>query len=239
MVVGLAGMRPAGEPCPGRRFIASWRDTIIALAKERAKEESLELWHQRPDESPRFNYRWEHLRAVVRLCERLGRQLGADMEALTAAVWLHDIVKSHSPEPGEISDAELAADEARRVLLTTDFPPSKVDAVAAAIRVHEGLCKDYRLEQLEAAILWDADKLSKLGATYLVHSFCSHPAFDPIFQGKPTDTDLVLRATQDWLVIGKRIVGSMNTEPGRTEGARRLTYLKKFVKELTEEWETS
>ncbi len=224
---------------PGRLFIASWRETVVALARDRATEESLELWHQGPDESPRFNYRWEHLQAVARLCERLGRQLGADMEVLTAAVWLHDIVKSHSPELSGISDAELAAEEARRVLLTTDFPPSKVDAVTAAIRVHEGLYKDYRLEQLEAAILWDADKLSKLGATYLVHSLCIRPAFDPIFQGRPTDTDLVLRSAQDWLRIGERIVASMNTEPGRTEAARRLAYLKKFVKELKEEWETS
>jgi uncharacterized protein len=219
--------------------IASWREAVVTLARERATEESLELWNQRPGESPRFNYRWEHLQAVVRLCERLGRQLGADMEVLTAAVWLHDIVKSHSPELGDVSDAELAAEEAGRFLLTTDFPSDKIVAVAAAIRVHEGLYKDYRLEQLEAAILWDADKLSKLGATYLVHSLCIRPAFDPIFQGKPTDTDLVLQSARDWLEIGKRIVASMNTDPGRVEAGRRLAYLKKFVKELRDEWETS
>ncbi len=224
---------------PGRPFIAPWKEAVVALARERATEESLELWHQGSDESPRFNYRWEHLLAVVRLCDRLGRRLGADVEVLTAAVWLHDIVKSHSPELGAVSDAELAAEEARRFLLTTDFPPSKVEAVAAAVRVHEGLYKDYPLEQLEAAILWDADKLSKLGATYLVHSLCIRPAFDPIFRGRPTDTDLVLHSTQDWLEIGERIVASMNTEPGRTEAARRLAYLKKFVKELRDEWETS
>lgn len=176
---------------------------------------------------------------MVRLAGRLGRQLGADMEVLTAAVWLHDIVKSHSPELGEIPDADLAADEAGRFLLSTDFPPDKIEAVVAAIRVHEGLYKDYRLEQLEAAILWDADKLSKLGATYLVHNLPIRPIFDPIFQGKPTDTDLVLRSAQDWLKIGERIVASMNTEPGRAEATRRLTYLKKFVKELQDEWETN
>lgn len=176
---------------------------------------------------------------MARLCERLGCQLGADLEVLIAAVWLHDIVKSHSVEPGEVSDAELAAEEARLFLLTTDFPPSKVEAVAEAIRVHEGLFKDYPLQQLEAAILWDADKLSKLGATYLVHSLCVRPAFDPLFQGRPTDTELVLHSMEEWLAIGEKIVASMNTEPGRAEGARRLSYLRGFVKELKGEWETS
>ncbi|MGE5618318.1 MAG: HD domain-containing protein [Sphingomonadaceae bacterium] len=223
----------------GRFFIGSWRDAAVTLARKRATDESLDLWGQGPGESPRFNYRWEHLQAVVRLCHLLGRQLGADMEVLIAAAWLHDIVKSHSKEQGEVSDAELAAEEARRFLLTTDYPPSKTDAVAHAIRVHEGLYKDHPIEPLEAAILWDADKLSKLGATYLVHSLCIRPAFDPIFQGKPTDTDLVVRSMEGWLEIGERIVASMNTQPGREEAARRLAHLQEFVKELKDEWETN
>ena len=161
------------------------------------------------------------------------------MEVLTAAVWLHDIVTTHSLEVGGISDAEAAADEARRFLVTTDFPPDKIDAVAAAIRVHEGLHLERPLEQLEAAVLWDADKLSKLGATYLVHNLCAHPVFDPIFQGKPTDTDLVLKSVRDWLKMAAGIVASMNTEAAKAEGARRLAYLRSFVEELEGEWETS
>lgn len=158
------------------------------------------------------------------------------MEVLQAAVWLHDIVKSHSPEQGDVSDAERAAEEARAFLSGTDFPPSKVDAVCEAIRVHEGLFRDRPLEQLEAAILWDADKLSKLGATYLVHGLCIRPAFDPIFQGKPTDTDLILHSLESWVGMGERIVASMNTQPGRAEGASRLSFLREFVEELRGEW---
>ena len=217
----------------------SWREEIEAMAKERATEESLELWGQQTGESPRFNYRWEHLKAVDRLCDWLGRELGADMEVLTATVWLHDTVKSHTRGLPRMSDAEMAAGEARRVLQSTDFPRSKVDAVCEAIQLHEGLYKDYRIEQPEAAILWDADKLSKLGATHLVHNLCIRPAFDPIFQGKPTDTDLVLRSEGEWLEMSERIVASMNTEPGRQEAGRRLSFLRQFVQELKGEWEKS
>jgi uncharacterized protein len=217
----------------------SWVETIRNIAKERATAESLELWDQQPGESPRFNYRWEHLQAVAKLCDWLGRDLGADMEVLTAAVWLHDTVKSHTLELPEVSDAEVAAEEARRVLLNTDFPRSKVDSVCDAIRVHEGLHKDSRIEQLEAAILWDADKLSKLGATHLVHNLCVRPAFDPTFQNGTTDTGLVLRSEDRWLEIGQRIVASMNTELGRQEAELRLSFLKGFVQELKREWEKS
>jgi uncharacterized protein len=216
-----------------------WEETIEAIAYERATEESLELWGQPHGEKPRFNYRWEHLQAVKKLCDWLGRALGADMEVLTSAVWLHDTVKSHTPEQAAVSDADVAAEEARRILLGTDFPSWKVDTVCNAIRLHEGLYKDYRIEQLEAAILWDADKLSKLGATHLVHNLCIRPAFDPLFQGSPTDTDLVLRSEMEWLEMGARIVASMNTEPARREAERRLNYLKQFVGELRGEWEKS
>jgi len=209
---------------------------VVDLVRLRSTEESLELWGQVDGESPRFNYRWEHLQAVWRLCQRMGSQLDADLEVLEAAVWLHDIVKSHAVEQEPIPDAEKAAEEARQILKGTDFPPSKIDAVAGAIRVHEGLYKDQPLKQLEAAILWDADKLSKLGATYLVHNLCIRPAFDPIFQGRPTDTRMVIDSLEKWLQIGQRIVDSMNTEPGREEGTRRLAYLREFLVELKGEW---
>lgn len=211
----------------------------MALARERATEESLALWGQTQGQQPRFNYRWEHLLAVERLCHRLGRQLGADMEVLEAALWLHDVVKSHRAEHGPVRDAELAAEEARRVLSGTDFPPDKVGAVVEAIRLHEGLYRDQPIPELESAILWDADKLSKLGATNLVHNLCIRPVFDPIFQGRPTDTDLVLRSLQEWLEIGERIAASMNTEPGRAEAARRLSFLREFARELEDEWQRS
>jgi uncharacterized protein len=223
-------------PVFGRHAISTWKDAVMALARQRATTESLDLWGQSPAESPRFNYRWEHLLAVERLCRDLGSQLGADSDVLAACVWLHDIVKTHSTDQGPVADAALASDEARRFLLTTDFPPSKVDAVYRAILVHEGLYKDERLGQLDAAILWDADKLSKLGATYLVHTLCSRPAFDPIFQGRPTDTALVVESLRRWLEIGEKIARSMNTDPGKAEAVRRLAFLREFAEELEAEW---
>lgn len=210
---------------------------MAAVARERSTRESLDLWGQPPGAEPFFNYRWEHLLAVERIAEELGRQLGADMEVLRAAVWLHDVVKSHAVKQPDVSDAELAAEEARRVLEQTDFPASKTPAVCEAIRLHEGLHKEENLGEGEAGILWDADKLAKLGATHLVHNLCIRPAFDPRFAGQPTTTDLVVHSLDEWLALGERIVASMNTRPGKLEAARRLDFLRDFAKELRAEWE--
>lgn len=217
----------------------SWRDRVKQIARERATAESLELWDQPSTEEPRFNYRWEHLLAVERLCGWLSRELGGDEEVVTAAVWLHDLVKSHGADLPEVSDSQSAAAEARLILEGTDFPGKKIDAVCQAILTHEGLFKDHPLAQLEGAILWDADKLSKLGATHIVHNLCIRPVFDPRFQGRPTGTELVLRSEGEWLEMGERIVASMNTALARQEASRRLNYLKGFVEELGEEWKKS
>ena len=111
-----------------------------------------------------FNYRWEHIQAVVRLAVRLAELTGADKEVVEAAAWLHDITKGRSEDHGR--DGAVAA---RRILDRTDFRAGKIEAVADAIAKHVGLWTDEPIEPLEAAVVWDADKLSKLGATAALH----------------------------------------------------------------------
>lgn len=119
--------------------------------------------HLDVDDIP-FNYRWEHVQAVVRLAARLAELTGADREIVEAAAWLHDVAKPYSRDHGR--DGAVAA---RQILVETDYPHEKIDAVADAIAKHVGLFTDESLEPIEAAVLWDADKLSKLGATAVLH----------------------------------------------------------------------
>ncbi len=49
-----------------------------------------------------------------------------------------------------------------------------------AIEHHVGLKRHTRLEPVETACLWDADKLSKIGAASLIHFTCIAAAFDPV-----------------------------------------------------------
>ena len=100
--------------------------------------------------------------------------------------------------------------------------------MAEAIAQHEGLFRDSVLEPLEAAVLWDADKLTKIGAIGQLHARAAGAALRPT-------TEETLAQDAHWLEIGRRIAASMNTRPGLAEAARRVVTLEAFHAALERE----
>ena len=197
----MSGPASPASATPQRR---EWRPIVQAVARGAAHIEG------RLRGEGRFNYRWEHVQAVVALARWLAAETGADAEVAEAAAWLHDIAKS------EANHAHVGAERAREILAATDFPAERIDAVADAIAQHEGLTLDAPLSPLAAAILWDADKLAKLGATGDLHFLAAG------FSLRPTSRETAeeqRRWTED---IAARTAASMNTAPARAEAARRL-----------------
>jgi len=146
---------------------AGWRTVCQRHAEQRATAEAVDAWKAKDGKPLPFNYRWEHIQCVVGLALHLAAQTGADREVVEAAAWLHDVCK------GEPNHGVAGARAARTLLSHTDFPAAKIDAVAQAIAVHVGLQRPPAappLEPLEAAVLWDADKLSKLGVQALAYN---------------------------------------------------------------------
>lgn len=207
----------------------AWRAVVINAARAQAAQEARKLWQVSEGEPLPFDSRFEHVSQVTALAMRLGRALNGDLEIIEAAGWLHDVRKG---EPGH---AAAGAAAARLILAQTDFPPAKIDAVAQAIATHEGLFRKPGappLEQLEGAILWDADKLSKLGAQSVIFSLSTPHVF-----GKDM--------AQRWRYIAEfadkvlgRTVESMNTKPGRRMAERRyrstLALLSLWAREARE-----
>ncbi|MCL4869316.1 MAG: HD domain-containing protein [Anaerolineae bacterium] len=185
-----------------------WRKVVQRAMQEAAKEEAL---RRLGTPEPGFNYRWEHVRTVVRLAVRLATLTGADKDIVEAAAWLHDIAK----DKGAKHPAE-GAKIARKLLPKTDFPPDKIEPVAQAIAQHTGLWRDTPLTNLEAMVLWDADKLAKLGLTAAFH-------WTAMFV-----QDGVNRTSRDLIRRGRltkwqsHTVASMHTEPARRAAAERL-----------------
>ncbi|MFN8498373.1 MAG: HD domain-containing protein [Anaerolineae bacterium] len=217
---GRGAARPAPPPDaaePGMTGAANWREAARAAAYDAAMAEGAER-----GEGP-FNYRWEHVRAVVKLAGWLARALDADADVVEAAAWLHDVRKS-APE-----HALAGAREARRILADTDLPREQIAQVADAIEKHEGLFRETPVEPLEAAILWDADKLSKLGATAFLHwlavGYLSHDSTEALM----ADNEAWLRSVQP------RMAASMNTGPARAEARRRLRAMGAFHAALARE----
>jgi len=201
--------------------MANWREVV----HDAAYESSVSQMRARRDaDTFHYNYRWEHVQAVVRLAIRLAALTGADAEVVEAAAWLHDVAKGEDTDHGR-----EGAQAARRILAETDFPPVKIPAVAHAIAQHVGLWRKAPVEPLEAAVLWDADKLSKLGATAVLH-FTGN-----LVDGGKGDTRALIDALpgEDWQ---PRTVESLHTAPARAAGQQRLAAYRAFVRRAAREY---
>jgi uncharacterized protein len=203
-----------------------WRDA----ARQRMYEATLaELRGRYDTEKVSFNYRWEHVTTVVTLALKLAELTGADAAIVEAAAWLHDVRKykdrDHHPLTG--------ADFAREFLPTTDFPPEKIEAVAQAIADHMGLWRDEPLTVLESQVLWDADKLAKIGLTAVFH----WTGFSLAGNEMRTLARLIERGLDaEWQA---KTVASMHTAPARRAAEARLAAYRKVYDELARELDGS
>ena len=203
--------------------LPAWREVVREAAREAAVAEERA---RRGGGRVAFCYRWEHVQAVVRLSVRLAKLTGADGEVVEAAAWLHDVAKG----PGVVDHGQEGAVAARRILAGTDFPPHKIEAVAEAVARHVGLFTEEAVEPLEAAVVWDADKLSKLGATAVAH-FIGYK----MIKGQATTRGLV-----EWLPDTEwqeGVVRSLNTAPARAAGRARLETYRAFCRRLVQEYD--
>jgi uncharacterized protein len=200
----------------------TWRE---AVRQRMYKATLTELRGRYDTEKVSFNYRWEHVTTVVTLALKLAELTGADAEIIEAAAWLHDIRKFKDRDRHPLTGAEFARD----FLATTDFPPEKIEAVAQAIADHMGLWRDEPLTVLESQVLWDADKLAKIGLTAIFHWTGFSLAGDEM----RTLAGLIARGrSADWQA---RTVASMHTAPARRAAEARLAAYRDLYDALERE----
>ncbi|WP_435062902.1 HD domain-containing protein [Halobaculum sp. EA56] len=106
-------------------------------------------------------YRFNHIRNVVDIAERIAAKEGADADVVRVAALFHDVAKL---EADQDVHAEEGARVARQYLETHgDYPESFVSAVCASVEDHsyQGPLSDL---SLETRCLIEADLLDKVGA---------------------------------------------------------------------------
>lgn len=198
-----------------------WRPAVREAMREATRQEIVQRYGS---QNVSFNYRWEHVKSVVNLANRLAALTGADQDIVEAAAWLHDILKEEKDR-----HALEGARFAREFLPQTDYPPEKIEAVAEAIESHMGLWREEPLTNLEAMVLWDADKLAKIGLTAAFHWMGGSLAGDEIQDVRTLIAD---SKQVDWQ---EKTVASMHTEPARRAAGRRLAHYKWLWQALEEE----
>lgn len=186
---------------------------------------------------------FDHVLRVLALCEKLGAELGADLEILRAAALLHDAAGAHPREGDRESHEEASADFARGVLQQEGWKERRIAAVVHCIRSHRFRSREAP-GSLEARILFDADKLDVMGAFGVARTIgFAVQAGEPVFAepsnrfrehgdgeaGEPHS------AYHEYLFKLRRVRERLQTEPARRLGERRHTAMTAFFEQLAAE----
>ena len=119
----------------------------------------------------RGSHDWEHTLRVYRLCERIGRAEGVDMEVLLIAAYLHDIGRSsQDASKGAVCHAQKGAEMAEPVVNKLPLSENQKENVVHCIRSHR-FRGNHNPETKEAKVLFDADKLDAIGAVGVARAF--------------------------------------------------------------------
>ncbi len=175
--------------------------------------------------APYYNARLEHIQQVERDALRLAQEISVDQDILLAAIWIHD---RYRPQYEGDQHAEKSANWAREHLAELGFPAEKVEAVAIAILHHADPPGTIPEGAVAARLLWDADKLAKIGPLNIVSYLCSHPAFP---EQRMTYSSLALLGLEK-LERFRRLAESLYSTQARTLARERYEHQKIFYESL-------
>ncbi|MFA5309752.1 MAG: hypothetical protein WC370_09765 [Dehalococcoidales bacterium] len=143
------------------------------------------------DDEPFYNYRLQHVEQVERDARRLLKAYGGDEDIVLASVWIHD---RYQPQYEGENHGPRAAEWAEKNLSKTGFPAAKVPAVVYAVSKHSNPPHTIPESAKEARLLWDADKMGKTGALWVVYLLSGAPAFPQ----QRVDFPWVVREMRSW-----------------------------------------
>jgi uncharacterized protein len=174
-----------------------------------------------------------HIVRVWRNAKLIQREEGGDLEALAAAVLLHDCVQVAKDSPLRSKASLLAAKEARVRLEVLAWAPSRVDIVASAIESHS-FSAGVAPTSLEGCILQDADRLDAIGLSGIARCFYTagrlgsrlYDLADP--EGKTRPLDDTRNALDHFPKKLLTLEGSFKTRKGQELAQERHRRLHEF-----------
>ena len=179
---------------------------------------------------PLYDYRGDHIEQVVKLAKELALKTDANLEVVTLAAWFHDYAK---PGLGGISIKDHGTESAKLAkewLIERKVDSEVIARVCDAIRKHVGLTLEKPLEPIEAQILWEADKIHKLGLIGLLQYVLNGIRIEPGNSLRDFHSRLV-----EFLPLASKIAKSVVTETGKKIAFERLKTLQDLAKILESE----
>lgn len=184
---------------------------------------------------------FEHIMRVYKNAQKIGRQEGADMKVLLAAVLLHDLVVYPKGSAKRSKSADDSADLAEKILQKRGWPKATIDRVSYCIRTHS-YSKRIMPVTLEAKILQDADRLDALGAIGIARTFSVggsenrkfYNPEDPFWNSnrEPDDRIWTLDHFQSKLL---HLQSTLHTKAARKVARERTGFMRRFIRQLAKE----
>jgi uncharacterized protein len=168
------------------------------------------------------------------------REEGGDVEALAAAVLLHDCVQVAKDSPLRSKASLLAANEARVRLEALGWEPSRIDTVAYAIESHS-FSAGVAPTSIEGCILQDADRLDAIGFCGIARCFYTagrmgsrlYDLADPGAKARPLDD--ARNALDHFPKKLLTLEGSFKTRKGQELAKERHRRLDEFYRAMLAE----
>jgi uncharacterized protein len=181
-----------------------------------------------------------HIVRVWRNAKLIQRAEGGDLEALAAAVLLHDCVQLAKDSPLRSKASLLAANEARVRLEALAWQPSRIDIVASAIESHS-FSAGVAPTSIEGSILQDADRLDAIGLCGIARCFYTagrlgsrlYDLADPEAKTRPLDDDR--NALDHFPKKLMTLEGSFKTRKGQELAQERHRRLHEFYRAMLSE----
>ncbi len=181
-----------------------------------------------------------HLTRVVITAERLSREENASLDVVMPAAWLHDCVHVPVTSPDRSRASVMAGDAAVAHLTDIGYPAALFDAVHHAISAHSFSAKITPVT-VEAKVVQDADRLDAIGAIGIARCLMLggqlgrvlYDADDP-FADRRSPSDAVSSIDHFYTKL-LTLAGTMQTESGRREAARRTAFMQAYLQQLRSE----
>lgn len=214
---------------PCLRDLNDWRNIFEAKARE--------LY---PATDPSHDFL--HIRRVVTVAMTLAREEGANPMIVLPAAYFHDFVNLPKNDPQRKQASALSSAAAVAYLRGEGYPAQYLEPIGHAIAAHS-FSAGIACESIEAKVVQDADRLDSLGAIGVARcittsALMGRPYYheeDFFAEQRPLDDKNY--AVDHFFVKLFQVAGMLQTASAREEGARRVVFMKEYLKQLRSETE--
>ena len=181
-----------------------------------------------------------HLARVVAMAQKLAAEECASLDVVMPAAWLHDCVHVPVTSPDRPHASIMAGDAAVAYLHGIGYDATLLNDVHHVIAAHSFSAK-IAPRTVAARVVQDADRLDAIGAIGIARCLMlggqlGRVLYDPDdpFAERREPSDAISSLDHFYTKL-LTLAGTMQTESGRREAARRTAYMHAYLQQLRSE----